>query len=199
MSSLDDTCLLYRGGETALMTAKEGAIEVATAGGSGTAIGRSYLQRLDRQLLDLHVSPGGSADLLAATLFLDAVERRQTEYRRTHMEQIEFDYPAKRKISRRAHVGVVGSGELEVLLEPGEGERSHVFIRTSVNGFRETWKAVLDRFFAKYDGDCSHSDQRCRRNSGQRHATSGTGSGGEGMSNDHQHRQDKVSQPAKLS
>ena len=64
------------------------------------------------------------------------------------MEQIEFDYPAKRKISRRAHVGVVGSGELEVLLEPGEGERSHVFIRTSVNGFRETWKAVLDRFFA---------------------------------------------------
>jgi malonate decarboxylase delta subunit len=68
------------------------------------------------------------------------------------MEQIEFDYPAKRKVSRRAHVGVVGSGELEVLLEPGEGERSHVFIRTSVNGFRETWKAVLDRFFAKYDG-----------------------------------------------
>ncbi len=68
------------------------------------------------------------------------------------MEQIEFDYPAKRKISRRAHVGVVGSGELEVLLEPGEGERAQVFIRTSVNGFRETWKAVLDRFFAKYDG-----------------------------------------------
>jgi triphosphoribosyl-dephospho-CoA synthase len=79
MSSLDDTCLLYRGGETALMTAKEGAIEVAWAGGSGTGIGRRYLQRLDRQLLDLHVSPGGSADLLAATLFLDAVGRRQDE------------------------------------------------------------------------------------------------------------------------
>jgi malonate decarboxylase delta subunit len=68
------------------------------------------------------------------------------------MEQIEFDYPAKRKISQRAHVGVVGSGELEVLLEPGEGARSQVFIRTSVHGFQETWKAVLDRFFAKYDG-----------------------------------------------
>ena len=36
------------------------------------------------------------------------------------MEQIEFDYPAKRKVSRRAHVGVVGSGELEVLLEPAK-------------------------------------------------------------------------------
>jgi triphosphoribosyl-dephospho-CoA synthase len=79
MSSLDDTCLLYRGGETALMTAKEGAVEVASAGGSGTAIGRRRLQHLDRQLLELHVSPGGSADLLAAALFLDAVERRQDE------------------------------------------------------------------------------------------------------------------------
>ena len=68
------------------------------------------------------------------------------------MEQIEFDYPAKRNVSRRAHVGVVGSGGLEVLLEPGEGERSRVFIRTSVHGFRDTWKAVLDRFFSKYDG-----------------------------------------------
>jgi malonate decarboxylase delta subunit len=68
------------------------------------------------------------------------------------MEQIEFDYPANRKVSRRAHVGVVGSGDLEVLLEPAEGENSHVFIRTSVDGFRDTWKAVLDRFFTRYNG-----------------------------------------------
>jgi malonate decarboxylase delta subunit len=68
------------------------------------------------------------------------------------MEQIEFEYPATRKISRKAHVGVVGSGDLEVLLEPVEGESSHVFIRTNVDGYRDTWKAVLDRFFAKYDG-----------------------------------------------
>jgi malonate decarboxylase delta subunit len=46
----------------------------------------------------------------------------------------------------------VGSGDLEVLLEPAEAGGSHVFIRTSVDGFRDTWKAVLDRFFAKYDG-----------------------------------------------
>jgi malonate decarboxylase delta subunit len=68
------------------------------------------------------------------------------------MEHIELEYPARRKISRRAHVGVVGSGDLEVLLEPAHGERSHVLIRTSVEGFRDTWKAVLDRFFARYDG-----------------------------------------------
>jgi triphosphoribosyl-dephospho-CoA synthase len=75
MSRLDDTCLLYRGGERALATAKRGAAAVERAGGSGTAIGRQRLQRLDRQLLELNVSPGGSADLLAATLFLDAIER----------------------------------------------------------------------------------------------------------------------------
>lgn len=68
------------------------------------------------------------------------------------MEQLEFDYPAKRIIPRRAHVGVVGSGDLEVLLEPIEGSSAHVVIRTSVAGFATTWKAVLDRFFATYDG-----------------------------------------------
>jgi triphosphoribosyl-dephospho-CoA synthase len=79
MSRLDDTCLLYRGGEEALVTAKAGAAAVESAGGSGTAIGRQKLFRLDRRLLALGVSPGGSGDLLAATLFLDAVERRQEE------------------------------------------------------------------------------------------------------------------------
>jgi malonate decarboxylase delta subunit len=68
------------------------------------------------------------------------------------MERIEFDYPAQRQVSRRAHVGVVGSGDLEVLLEPAAGNSSHVLILTSVDGFRETWKAVLDRFFSRYDG-----------------------------------------------
>jgi malonate decarboxylase delta subunit len=68
------------------------------------------------------------------------------------MEQIELSYPAKKKASKRVHVGVVGSGDLEVLLEPAQGETAHVLIRTSVDGFRDTWKAVVDRFFTKYDG-----------------------------------------------
>jgi triphosphoribosyl-dephospho-CoA synthase len=79
MARLDDTCLLYRGGEGALLTAKAGAAAVERAGGSGTAIGRQKLSDLDRRLLEFGVSPGGSGDLLAATLFLDAVERKQDE------------------------------------------------------------------------------------------------------------------------
>jgi triphosphoribosyl-dephospho-CoA synthase len=79
MARLDDTCLLYRGGTDALIAAKKNALAVESAGGVGTQIGRRQLAVLDRQLLNLKVSPGGSADLLAATIFLDAIERKQTE------------------------------------------------------------------------------------------------------------------------
>ena len=69
------------------------------------------------------------------------------------MEQIEFRYPnAKRCIANRAHVGVVGSGEMEALVQPSPDEGAHVSITTSVNGFRNTWKAVFDRFFGHFDG-----------------------------------------------
>jgi malonate decarboxylase delta subunit len=68
------------------------------------------------------------------------------------MEELEFNYPAKRKAPKRAHVGVVASGDLEVLLEPRDGSTSSVRIRTSVDGFKTHWQAVLDRFFGQYDG-----------------------------------------------
>jgi triphosphoribosyl-dephospho-CoA synthase len=78
MSRLTDTCLLYRGGKSALQAAKEGAAAVLTAGGAGTLRGREHLLALDQRLLELGVSPGGSADMLAGTLFLDALARQPT-------------------------------------------------------------------------------------------------------------------------
>jgi triphosphoribosyl-dephospho-CoA synthase len=71
MRSLGDTCLLHRGGLAALRTARDGAAAVLAAGGTATAPGRQRLRQLDRDLLALNASPGGSADLFAATLFLD--------------------------------------------------------------------------------------------------------------------------------
>jgi malonate decarboxylase delta subunit len=69
------------------------------------------------------------------------------------MERFEFDYPsAKRRVTRKAHIGVVGSGDMEVLMQPTETGIAHVSVLTSVNGFGASWKAVLDRFFAQYDG-----------------------------------------------
>jgi triphosphoribosyl-dephospho-CoA synthase len=76
MASLDDTCLLHRGGRAALTTARRGARAVLEAGGASTAMGRQALFRLDAKLLALNASPGGSADLLAAVLFLDHVGAR---------------------------------------------------------------------------------------------------------------------------
>src|SRR5260221_1210350 len=66
------------------------------------------------------------------------------------MEKMTFEYQASQPVKHRAHVGVVGSGDMEVLLEPSLDQATHVAIRTSVDGFGETWKAVLDRFFHGY-------------------------------------------------
>lgn len=79
MSKLDDTCILYRGGAEALAVAKEGALQVESAGGTATVAGWEKLRNLDGRLLALNASPGGSADLLAAALFLDAVEYGQDD------------------------------------------------------------------------------------------------------------------------
>jgi triphosphoribosyl-dephospho-CoA synthase len=79
MARLDDTCVLYRGGAEALSVVKSGAEAVLAAGGHNRASGRHRLRQLDRELIARHISPGGSADLLAATIFLDALERDQSE------------------------------------------------------------------------------------------------------------------------
>ncbi len=74
MASLDDTCLLHRGGVAALETAKAGARAVLAAGGTAETAGMERLHRLHTELMALWASPGGSADLLGVTLFLDGLE-----------------------------------------------------------------------------------------------------------------------------
>jgi triphosphoribosyl-dephospho-CoA synthase len=63
MAGLDDTCLLARGGRRALEATQAGA--------------RRALDALEARMRVLHVSPGGAADLLAACLLLDSIEREQ--------------------------------------------------------------------------------------------------------------------------
>jgi malonate decarboxylase delta subunit len=66
------------------------------------------------------------------------------------MEAFHFEYPASQPIKQRAHVGVVGSGDLEVLFEPSPDQKAHVKVTTSVDGFGKAWQLVLDRFFSRY-------------------------------------------------
>ncbi|MDR5750089.1 MULTISPECIES: triphosphoribosyl-dephospho-CoA synthase [unclassified Caballeronia] len=74
MASLDDTCVLARGTRTALAELQDGARRVLAHGGAARLDGRRHLKALDRRLVELHVSPGGAADLLAAALFLDRLQ-----------------------------------------------------------------------------------------------------------------------------
>ena len=71
------------------------------------------------------------------------------------MERLTLDYPARHPVPQRVHVGVVASGDLEVLLEPSADGRAHVVVNTSVDGFGATWKSVLDRFFEHFQGAAS--------------------------------------------
>jgi malonate decarboxylase delta subunit len=69
------------------------------------------------------------------------------------METLKFHYPeAVLPVAGRAQVGVVGSGDLEILLEPSGQGGARVTISTAVDGHGEVWKAVLDRFFSRYQG-----------------------------------------------
>jgi len=71
MSTLTDTCVLHRAGLEGLNRMRTGARAVLEAGGAASLAGRRQLRLLDRDMLALNASPGGAADLLAATLFLD--------------------------------------------------------------------------------------------------------------------------------
>jgi malonate decarboxylase delta subunit len=69
------------------------------------------------------------------------------------MQTYRYRFPADTLPRRRAHRGVVASGDLEVLLDPAAdgvpaGE-AHVVVRTSVDGFDAVWQHVLERFFAR--------------------------------------------------
>jgi triphosphoribosyl-dephospho-CoA synthase len=73
MTSLSDTCVLSRAGLEGLEAMRHGARAVLRAGGVANPDGQQRLAELDRQMLALNASPGGAADLLAATLFLDRI------------------------------------------------------------------------------------------------------------------------------
>ncbi|MFD5144590.1 malonate decarboxylase subunit delta [Streptomyces sp. NPDC058401] len=66
------------------------------------------------------------------------------------MKQLFYTFPGTVSAVRRAHVGVVGSGDLEILVEPADSGIT-VALRTSVDGFDTIWQAVLERFFSRTD------------------------------------------------
>lgn len=70
IAELEDTNLLHRGGPDGAAWAKHAATELI-ADGSIPSI--ASISELDRQFIQRNLSPGGCADLLAVTLFLEAL------------------------------------------------------------------------------------------------------------------------------
>jgi malonate decarboxylase delta subunit len=64
------------------------------------------------------------------------------------MEKLQFEFAAGQPAAGRTVTGVVASGDLEVLLEPGAAGSTSIAVQTSVDGYGATWKALLERVFA---------------------------------------------------
>ncbi len=74
MTVAEDTTVVNRHGPAALAAVRREAAAVLAAGGVRTAAGLLAAAELDRDFIRRNISPGGAADLLAATYFLHTVE-----------------------------------------------------------------------------------------------------------------------------
>ena len=79
IASVDDTCIVHRGGTNMLIAAKRLARTVIAQGCAATEKGRYGIEKMNRMFISFNLSPGGSADLLSATLFLDELSKHKGE------------------------------------------------------------------------------------------------------------------------
>ena len=75
IAEVEDTNLLYRGGAEGLAFARAAAARFLEGGGLAHPDWRSRAEAIHLAFVARNLSPGGSADLLAMTLFVDAWER----------------------------------------------------------------------------------------------------------------------------
>ncbi|EKW98425.1 malonate decarboxylase subunit delta [Ligilactobacillus saerimneri] len=66
------------------------------------------------------------------------------------MEKLTFEFKNSQKVTKAVHVGVVASGDLEVLVYPTDKQVTSLEITTGSDGFKEVWGNVLQRFFDRY-------------------------------------------------
>lgn len=76
MAVLDDTNLLHRGGEQGLAIAQSESRHFLATGGVLRQDWRAQAAAIHCRFVELNLSPGGSADLLAATLFVNRLQQR---------------------------------------------------------------------------------------------------------------------------
>ncbi len=75
IAALEDTNVLHRGGLAGLQFARNAAREFLENGGISQPGWRDHARRVHEQFVARRLSPGGAADLLAMTLFVEELER----------------------------------------------------------------------------------------------------------------------------
>ena len=66
------------------------------------------------------------------------------------MERLDYEFTAGQPAPGRTVCGVVSSGDLEVLLEPGTAGRLTIQVQTSVNGAEQRWLHLFERIFQEH-------------------------------------------------
>ena len=68
------------------------------------------------------------------------------------LETLNFEFPGSRPAGQfpPVLVGVIGSGNLEVLFEPSTAQSCRFDVQTSARGFGAIWEAVLRDFHARH-------------------------------------------------
>lgn len=74
MSCCEDTTILYRHSYDVLQLVKSDASEFLALGGIETEPAKAFLFALEKRYCEARISPGGSADLLAVTVFISELE-----------------------------------------------------------------------------------------------------------------------------
>lgn len=74
-----DCNLVARGGLDAMLNVQAEAKEILQAGGMLTPSGRAGIAEMERRLVSRNLSPGGSADILSAALFLEGAHACRTD------------------------------------------------------------------------------------------------------------------------
>ncbi len=145
MSVLDDTCVLHRAGRVGLAAMQDGARAVLAAGGSASLAGRS-VQRQQAAVQLAQAAPPTCWPPVFSSIACPPCPVGGLGV--SEMETLTFEFPAGAPARGRALAGCVGSGDLEVLLEPAAGGALSIQVVTSVNGSGPRWQQLFARVFA---------------------------------------------------
>ncbi|CAG68594.1 malonate decarboxylase subunit delta [Acinetobacter baylyi] len=74
------------------------------------------------------------------------------------MEILNFEFTAKHPPLKKTRVGCVGSGDLEILMQPATTGKTTIHVITSVDGSEQRWKNLFERIFLEQDMPAVHMD-----------------------------------------